>query len=310
MSDPAIPRPAPAEPVRGYVFAGGAYLIWGLVLPVFLKALSGVDALEVVAHRILWAWPFALLLLLRLSGRHALRPYLNARTLAVAALCAAIISVNWGVYVYAIAAGHGVDAALGYYINPLLSLALGAIFLKERPSGLQLVAIALACVGVVFLTVATGGLPWVSLMLALSFGLYGLLRKVTPYGAVEGFFLEVTILFAPALALALWVGSRGTAHFANDGWETLLLVLSGPLTAIPLILFAAGARLLRLSTIGMLQYLTPTLLGLTAVFVFGEPFGLEQLVAFAFIWTALAIYTASLLGERGRRRAGKVKDAR
>lgn len=302
LDDQASAATVPAEPARGYVYAVGAYLIWGLVLPVFMKTLEAVGPLEIVAHRVLWALPFAVLILalggggLRAVGRH-----LTLRNLMLAALCALVISVNWSVYVYAIVSGQGVAAALGYYINPLLSLLLGVAFLGERPSRRQWFAIVLAAAGVLVLALATGGLPWISLVLPLTFGLYGLLRKIMPYGAAEGFFLEVAILFLPALGVALTVASQGQAVFGADTLDTALLIAAGPITAIPLVLFAAGARLLRLSTVGMLQYLTPTLLGLTAVFLFGEPFGLGQLVAFGFIWAGLALYTSVLLEQRRAR---------
>lgn len=291
------------EPTRGYAYALSAYLIWGLVLPIFLKALANVAPLEVLAHRILWALPLAVAILVALGSWRGIGRLFRPRLLALAGLAAALISVNWGVYIYAVGAGHTVEAALGYYINPLVNVALAAVFLRERPSRVQLLAIALAAVGVLVLTVQTGGLPWVSLVLAVSFGIYGLIRKTMPLDASEGFFLEVLILTPFALALALWFVASGANHFGAGARESWLLVMAGPLTAIPLILYAAGARLLRYTTIGLLQYLSPTLIALTAVFVFGEPFGTPQAVAFAFIWTALAIYTGAMLHGRRARRA-------
>lgn len=303
-STPEAAAPTPGEPPLGYAYAFGAYLIWGLLLPTFLKALSHVGPMEVVAHRIVWSLPFALLILAFGAGLKAVRAYLTWRNLGLASLCAAAISVNWGVYVYAIASEQAVSAALGYYIGPLVSLLLGMVFLGERPNGRQKAAILLAAIGVGVLAYATGGLPWVSLVLPLSFGIYGLLRKIMPYGAAEGFFLEVAILFLPALAVALFVAADANARFGTNWQDTALLLAAGPMTAIPLVLFAAGARLLKLSTIGMMQYLTPTLLALTAVFIFGEPFGLGQLAAFAFIWAGLALYSSVLIEEgRARRRA-------
>lgn len=291
-------QPRPGESRQGLLYALGAYGIWGLVLPIFMKRLADVSPIEVVAHRILWALPLAVAILLW-NGRlrAALGHFRNARTLALAGLTAALISLNWGTYVYAIGSGNTLDAALGYYINPLVNVALAAIFLGERPTRLQAVAILLAAIGVSVLTVEAGRLPWISLLLAMTFGTYGLLRKTVPVGASEGFFLEVVILLAPSILLvALFVPDM---HFGADGFETGLLVAAGPLTAIPLILYAAGARLLHFTTIGILQYIVPTLLFFTAVLLFGEPFGEWQLVAFAFIWSALGLYTWSLL--RGRR---------
>lgn len=293
--------PIQSDTARGLSAALGAYLIWGLVLPLYMKALSHVSPFEVVAHRVVWALPFAAILLFASGRLNTLRQYLTAGMLARAGLCAMVISVNWGVYVYAIGAGRTVDAALGYYINPLVSLALGVAFLGERPNRLQWVAIALAAIGVGIMTIEGGGLPWVSLCLACSFGVYGLLRKVMPFGPTDGFFLEVAVLFPFAAAILAVVEFQGTSHFTDTAGMMAMFVALGPLTAVPLILYATGARKLTLGTIGVLQYMVPTLLFLTAVFVFDEPFGRAQLVAFAFIWTALALYTATLLrGSRQR----------
>ncbi len=288
----------PAETSRGYVYGVSAFLIWGLVLPIYMKALSHVPPLEIVAHRILWAMPFALLVLAQSGQLRGIGRILTPRILGMMTLTAALISVNWGTYVIAIISGHGVEAALGYYINPLINVLLAAVFLGERPNRPQALAIALAAFGVLILTVKAGGLPWVSLVLATSFGFYGLIRKTVSVSAAEGFFLEIAILFVPALLLAGWVAGTGQSHFASDGAETLLLIGAGAVTAIPLILYAAAARLLRFTTIGLLQYLAPTFIALTAVFVFGEPFGVWQGVAFGFIWVALAIYTWSMLAAR------------
>lgn len=298
--------PAPtgveAESSRGYAAAISAYLIWGLVVPLYFKALAHVPTAEIVAHRIVWAVPFVAALLVWRGRLAGMRAFLTPTYLGLAALTASVITLNWGTYVYAVINGQAVEAALGYYINPLVSILLGAAFLGERPTRLQAVAIGLAAVGVLVMTVMAGGLPIVSLILALSFGSYGLLRKLIPIGAAEGFFLEVLILLLPALAVCVWLVAHGEARFGASPGETLLLIGSGPLTAIPLILFAAGARMLKLSTIGILQYMVPTLLVLTAVYLFGEPFGPWRLVAFGFIWVALAIYTWSLVADGRRRR--------
>jgi len=290
-------QPAFAESRQGLAFSLGAYAIWGLIMPVYMKLLDHVSPLEIVAHRIIWAVPLAIAILWwqgSLAG--AWRHFGNLRTLALAALTATLISGNWGVYVYAIVSNQAVDAALGYYINPLVNVALAAVFLSERPTRLQAIAIGLAAIGVAVMTVKAGGLPWISLVLACSFGTYGLLRKMVPVGASEGFFLEVVILTVPALMTLFWLVPE--RHFLTNGFETAMLIGAGPVTAIPLILYAAGARLLHYTTVGILQYLVPTLLVLTAIFLFGEPFSFWQLVAFAFIWSALAIYTYSLFGRR------------
>ncbi|MEF2546187.1 EamA family transporter RarD [Aurantimonas sp. E1-2-R+4] len=288
---------------KGFAYALGAFAIWGLILPIYMKLLDHVSPFEIVAHRILWAIPVALLILwwqgvLGTVWRH----FANVRTVALAALAATLISLNWGTYVYAIVSGHALDAALGYYINPLVNILLGAVVLGERPNRPQSFAIGLATIAVVILTVRAGGLPWISLTLAFSFGIYGLLRKMVPVGASEGFFLEVMILALPSAAVL--VAMAGESRFLADGVETALLIGTGPLTAIPLILFATGARLLHYSTIGVLQYMVPTLLFLGAIFLFGESFDIWQLVAFGFIWAALALYTWALFQKaRAARRA-------
>lgn len=293
---------------RGFVMATSAFLIWGLVLPVYMKLLAGVPALEIIAHRIVWAVPFTAVILAFLGGFRSLGPvFRSPKTLAFAALTASIISVNWGLYVYAIISGHAIDAALGYYINPLVNVLMGALFLGERPTRAQIGAILLAVLAVAVLTFQAGGLPWISLVLAFSFASYGLLRKVLPIGAAEGFFLEVVLLTAPCLAVIAWTIARGTQHFGVDPSETWLLIGAGPLTAIPLILFAAGARALDYSTIGILQYIAPTMIFVTAVFFFGEPFSAVDLGAFALIWLAVGIYVWSMLREsRVRRRQAAV----
>lgn len=295
------------ETSRGIVLATSAYLIWGLVLPAYMKVLSHVPPIEIVAQRIVWAVPFAAVILVWLGKFSDLGPvFRSPKTLALAAVTASIISVNWGVYVYAIVSNQALEAALGYYINPLVNILMGAVFLGERPTRMQGVAIAIATLAVAILTVNAGGLPWISLVLACSFGTYGLLRKVLPIGATEGFFVEVVLLSVPCLAIIAWQIAGGTSHFVADSATMWLLVGAGPVTAIPLILFAAGAKRLDFSTVGILQYIAPTAIFLTAVFAFGEPFSGWQLVAFALIWTAVAIYIWSMLGEsRAKKRSAE-----
>ncbi|KQQ85794.1 EamA family transporter RarD [Aureimonas sp. Leaf324] len=294
---------APAEPASGYAYGIAAYSIWGLVLPLYMKALAHVPSMEVMAQRVLWSWVLTLGILAFGTGLAGLRAARSPRVFGTLVLTALLISVNWGVYVWAIATGHGLDAALGYYINPLINVVMAAVFLRERLTRLQTVAVGIAATGVIVLTIESGGLPWVSLALALSFASYGLLRKTVKIGATEGFFLEVTILFLPALALAIWLVRDGGGHFGIGTTETALLVGTGVVTAVPMILFSAAARLLRYTTVGLLQYIAPTLITLTAIFIFGEPFGVWQAVAFGCIWSALALYSYSIV--RGRRVAAE-----
>lgn len=282
--------------LRGFTYGISAYLLWG-VFPFYLKAVSHIPAIEVVAYRVLVSVPIAGVIILALGRTQDLkRAFASPRTLASSMLTATLISINWGLYVWAIAVERTVETAFGYYINPLVSIMLGAVFLGERFNRLQSIAIALAVVAVGILTVHAGGLPWISLCLAFSFGFYGFFRKTMPIGPTQGFFLEVVLLSVPALILVFVLAGEGTGHFlAGNPVDTWLLLLAGPTTAIPLILYAWGAKLLPLSTIGLMQYVTPTMIFLIAVFVFREPFSSWQLVAFCFIWTALALYSWSTL---------------
>lgn len=285
--------------MRGFLFGFSAYFMWGL-LPFYMKAVDHIPAVEVVAHRVLWSVPVAGVVLLAL-GRTAdiAVAFRSPRTLVMAALTAAIISVNWGIYVWAIAVERTVETALGYYINPLVTVLLGALLLGEKLDRLQLVAVALAVVAVLVMTVAAGGLPWVSLALAFSFATYGYLRKTLPIGPSQGFFLEVLILSVPSLAYILWAETTGRGHFLADGGANVgILLIAGPVTAIPLILYAFGAKMLRISTIGIMQYVAPTMVALIAVFAFGEPFGVYRMVAFGLIGLALILYTWSALFRR------------
>jgi chloramphenicol-sensitive protein RarD len=286
------------DTLSGFLYAAGAYLLWG-GLPLYMKALAAVPAVEVVAHRILWSLPVAgAILLATRRWSDLLRALRSPRALAMAGLTAALISLNWSVYVWAVAAGRAIDTALGYYINPLFTVVLGAVLLGERLRPGQMAAVALAVAAVAVLSWESG-LPWVSLLLAATFGLYGYFRKTLPLGPNQGFFLEVLILAPLAAGWLLWLGP-GQA-FGSDLRTTLLLAGTGLVTAIPLMLYANGAKGLRLSTIGMMQYTAPTAIFLIAVFVFHEPFDSARATAFGLIWTALAIYTVSSL--RGARQA-------
>jgi chloramphenicol-sensitive protein RarD len=299
MTDAPPPPPRNQDSLGGLGFALGAYLLWGF-LPLYMRALAHVPPVEIIAHRAIWSLPVAALVLI-VSRRTAelKRALRTPRMEAMAALTAALISVNWGIYIWAIVSGHALDAALGYYMNPLFSVFLGALVLRERTSGAQKAAIALAALAVVVLTVQLGRLPVVAFSLTLTWGAYAFLKKQLPIGPNQGFFLEVLILTPPALVWLAWLGWSGQGHFATGNLrDTALLLGAGPVTAVPLILYANGAKRLRLSTIGIMQYLTPTMIFLTAVFLFGEPFGLVQAIGFAMIWAALALYSVSMF--RGR----------
>ena len=280
---------------QGFLYAGAAYLMWGF-LPLYMKALGHIPPFEVVAHRILWSIPLSLIILHFLGLLSGVRKaLLSPRTILMGALTASLISINWGVYVWAVGAGRALETALGYYINPLFSVFLAAILLGERLNRPQIVAICFAVAAVAILTWDAGGLPWVSLALTFSWGAYAYFKKTLPVGPTEGFLLEVLLLSIPALGYLLWLSANGTGHFHPDGaFDMWLLAGTGFVTAIPLILYANGAKLLRLSTIAIMQYSAPTMIFLIAVFIFREPFSTAKLAAFGFIWSALAIYTWSL----------------
>ena len=214
------------------------------------------------------------------------------------AATAALISVNWGIYVWAIGAGHALDAALGYYINPLFSVFLGAVLLKEKLSPRQMTAISLAAIAVALLTWEAGKLPLVALGLTVTWGFYAYLKRSLPLAANQGFMLEILIMTPFALAYMVWNGMDGTGHFAAGSTpDTVLLLACGLVTAVPLMLYANGAKGLRLSTIGILQYISPTMILIIAILAFKEPFGTAQMLAFPMIWAALALYTSALMGK-------------
>ncbi|MFS4581866.1 EamA family transporter RarD [Phaeobacter sp. C3_T13_0] len=285
---------------QGLAFAVSAYLMWG-GLPLYMKALAHMPAAEVVAHRVIWSVPVAGILLIILRRTRDLKAALTSpKVLLMGAVTAALISVNWGIYVWSIASGHALDAALGYYINPLFSVTLGALLLGERLTAAQLVAIALAALAVLVLAVDAGRLPWAAIGLTLSWGFYAFFKKSLPVGPNQGFMLEVLILTPPALAYLTYQTATGGAHFGSDVSDTLLLLGCGVVTAVPLITYANGAKLLRLSTIGILQYIAPTMIFLAAVFIFGEEFGRARMIAFPMIWLALVIYSVSLVRQMRR----------
>ena len=290
------------DSLRGLGFALTAYVLWGF-LPIFMKALAHISPAEVIAHRAIWSLPIAGVVLWATGRTGDLMVALRTpKMLLMGAATAALITINWGIYVWAIGAGHALDAALGYYINPLFSVFLGAMLLGEKLSLSQKWAIALAALAVIVLTLEAGKLPLVALGLTISWGAYAYLKKSLPIGPNQGFFLEILILTPFALGYILWAEITGTSHFiAGSTFDTVLLLCCGLVTAVPLMIYANGAKLLRLSTIGILQYIAPTMIFLTAVFVFGEPFGTARMIAFPMIWAALVIYTASMLRQaRGR----------
>ena len=286
---------------RGVAYALLAYLAWGL-FPLYFRFLAGVGAVEIVLHRVAWSLVFLLALLAGLRRWQWLAPLARQpRVLAAAGLSALLLAGNWTLYVWAVMNGRVLDASLGYFINPLVNVLLGSVFLHERLRPAQWAAVALAAAGVAWLALRGPQFPWVGLAIAFSFGLYGLLRKTAALGAIEGLTLETMILAPLAIALLGWWTWQGSGGLAgHDGATLAWLVGVGPLTAVPLLLFGAGARRIPMATLGLLQYVSPTLQLLLGVWLFGEPLAGARLLGFALIWVALAIYSAEgLMRARG-----------
>ena len=288
----------------GIVYSLSAYLIWGL-FPLYFKQLSLVPALEVVMHRTVWSLLFVLVVLLVLKRWSWMRAVVRQpKVLGAFALSALLLSSNWLSYVWAVQNQHVQETSLGYFILPLVNVAMAYVLLKERPRRGQWVAVGVACMGVLWLTIQGGRLPWIAILLALTFGVYGLLRKVAALGPLEGLTLE-TMMLAPLALVYMGVGLRsGNSVLLQGDWGTnLWLMVGGPLTAIPLLLFAAGARRIPLTTLGILQYSAPTVQFILSVVVFHEPINSTRMWGFILIWAALVVY--SLEGLHNSRQARK-----
>ena len=306
----AIALPNRGHPVNKGILSGiGAYLMWGF-FPIYFKALSAVPALQIMFNRVVWSFLFlSILILLRAEWPRFKAVARQPRNLLIYALSAVLLATNWLVYIYGVNAGQVIETSLGYFINPLLNVLLGVIFLRERLRPLQWLPVGMAAAGVAYLTAQYGALPWIALALAFSFGFYGLIKKVAPLGALHGLTLETAILFLPALAYLLLVQSQGSGAYGQLGWNvTLLLAISGVLTALPLLMFANAARSIPLSLLGLLQYIAPTCQFLLGVYLYGEPFSQSQLVGFAIIWSALLIFWVEG-ALNNRRRAARVAPA-
>jgi chloramphenicol-sensitive protein RarD len=287
----------------GVLYGLAAYFWWGLA-PLYFKAVGHVPPDEILAHRILWSCLLLGLILWRRGEWRTLGAVVkDRRLLATLATSTVLIAVNWFVFIWAIANDRLLQASLGYFINPLVNVALGVVVLKEKLRRPQAAALGLAAVGVALMGLRVGGVPAVSLILAVSFSLYGLLRKQAAVGGVAGLAVETGLLAPAALLYLIWLGGEGRLVFSRlDVRTDLLLASAGVVTALPLVWFANAARRLRLSTVGILQYVSPTLQFLLAVGVFGEPFALGELASFSLIWAALAVYTADALRRSPGRR--------
>lgn len=292
----------------GLGFGIGAYLVWGL-LPAFMKLLVAVPPVEILAHRIAWSVLLLGGVVTAVGGWPRVTAVLRTpRLVGVLALTALLIAGNWLLYIWAVNSAHVIETSLGYFINPLLNVALGVVVLGERLGRAQLVSVVLAAAGVLYLGLAQGGVPWIALGLAISFSLYGLVRKMAPVDPLTGLFAETLLLAPAALALLLTLGAQGRGSFGHDTTLSLLLVASAALTAVPLLMFGGAGKRLRYATIGLLQYIAPTIQFLLAVLLFREPLRDAHLIAFPLIWAGLAIFAIDALrAERTRRLAAQAR---
>ncbi len=292
--------PHPHTETTGILYAGAAYSLWG-VLPLYWHALGNVPPFELSFHRMVWCALFTLGVTIAAGRAKTVWSAVRQRKVLLAlAVSAVLIATNWMIYIYSVATAELVEASLGYYINPLLSIALGVFLLGEKLSPLRLAAMVLAAIAVTVKAFGLGHFPFIAIGLAVSFGFYGYVRKLTPVAALDGLTVETTLLLPFTAGILLYWGFQGTGQFtsAHPGTDTML-ILAGPITALPLALFAAGARRVRLSTLGFLQYLSPTITLLIATLMLGEPFTWSDAATFGCVWVALVL--VALDGRVGRR---------
>ncbi|KQU15024.1 MULTISPECIES: EamA family transporter RarD [Peribacillus] len=296
------------EQKEGAIYAALSYLMWGVV-PIYWKFLQGVGAIEILAQRVLWSFVFMLVLLMFMKKWGAFLDYVknimgNPKLFAALLTASLLVTANWGVFIWAVNSGRILDTSLGYYINPLVSVLLGVIVLKEKLSGAQIVSFLLAGIGVLILGIHFGTIPWVSLVLAMTFGLYGLAKKMIKAESAIGLTLETMMVTPLALGYLIYLMFQSESQFLTSGSTSLLLVGGGIATALPLLYFAKGAEKIPLSMLGIFQYIAPTLTLLIGVFVYHESFTKAHLLAFLFIWSALVVYTLSITkwGKAGTRR--------
>lgn len=289
---------------RGFLLGIAAYMLWG-AFPLYWPLLEPSGPVEILAHRILWSVVTMALLVALLRRGSQLRAILRDRRTTLLLLVAAVtITLNWGTYIFGVNTGRVVETSLGYFINPLVTVLMGVLILQERLRRLQWIALAIGLVAVVVLTVDYGRPPWVALVLAFSFGTYGLAKKKADVGAVESLAFETTVVAPIALGYLVWLGMVGRAHFAGEGWgHVAVLATSGIVTAIPLLCFGAAATRIPMTTIGLLQYLTPTIQFALGITLLGEHMPAERWIGFGLVWLALAIFTAEALAHRRRQLA-------
>ncbi|WP_448202608.1 EamA family transporter RarD [Azospirillum sp. sgz302134] len=301
MAESTSPTPPPVagrNPATvSFLAALGAFVIWGFVAPVYFKLLGNVGAVEIVAHRVVWTVILVGVWLVPTRGLSGIvRGVGSWKRLGIFVVTTALIGTNWTIFIWAVTHGRMVESSLGYYINPIVNVLLGIAFLHERLSRRQGIAVLIAAAGVASLVLSYGSVPWVALSLAVSFGVYALVRKKAAIDPMIGLFVETALLVPPALLYLLWLNAAGEGNFGVHGLGTdLLIVLAGPVTAIPLVLFMVGAARLKLSTLGVLQYIGPTGQLMLGVLVYGEAFTTAHAIAFACIWVALLLYSADAL---------------
>ncbi len=292
MSEGTVNVEGRSQSLAGFAYAASAFLIWGLS-PIYWKALVAVPAFEILMHRMIWSFLLLTpLVLLQGRGREFIQAITTFKTLLILLGTTLLVGCNWFLFIWAINSGHILQTSLGYYINPLVNVLLGVVFLGERLRKMQLAAVGLAFSGVFYLTVSYGQFPWVSLALAFTFGLYGLIRKVAPVSPLVGLTLETLLLSIPALAYLIFLDGTGAGAFLRtDATTSLLLMGAALVTGLPLLLFTNGAKRLHLTTIGFLQYIAPSCTFLLAILVYREPLHTSQLLTFLLIWSALALYS-------------------
>lgn len=286
---------------KGVIYGAAAYIMWGF-FPIYFKALQMVPPMQIMMHRVVWSFLFVMLLIFLRKEWPSFRESLREpRVLISYTLTAVLLAANWLIYIYGVNSGQVVETSLGYFINPLLSVALGVVFLRERLRLTQWIPVGLAALGVLYLTLQYGSPPWIALALAFSFGMYGLIKKIAPLGSLHGLSLETGIIFLPAVLYLLFAENQGYGAFGHLGWNvTILLALVGVVTALPLLLFGMAARSIPLSLLGILQYIAPSVQFLLGIFLYQEPFSTSLLMGYVIIWLALIIFT--LEGARERRK--------
>lgn len=289
------------DTTKGVVYGLGAYTLWGS-FPLYFALFKGIPSWEVLIHRVIWSCLFlAVVISILKRWPPVVAALRQPRRLGYVLGCAVFIALNWGIYIYAVETRHVLQASLGYFLTPLVNVAMGLLILGERISRLQAAAVGLAAVAILYQLLLLGELPWITLVLAFSFGTYGLMRKKVELDGLSGLFVETLLLLPLGLLTLAWLSSQGLSHFSDSTYSALLLASSGAVTAIPLLAFAGAARRLKLSTVGFLMYINPTIQFLIALYIFHEPLSTAKLVSFVMIWGALAIYSWSAWVGRSNR---------